>query len=201
MKEWIAELRTAVAAVLALALVCCGLYPAAVLVMAQSFFPDQAEGSLVTRDGAVVGSALLSQPFAGPGYFHPRPSAAGRGHDAAASSGSNLGPLSKKLVETVRDRAAQYRAENGLAPGANVPADAVTASASGLDPDISVKNAQMQAARVATARGWSRADMDRLLRGHVRGRTLGLLGEPRINVLELNMALDAEHPNGRTTNE
>ncbi len=185
------ELKTAIIATLVLAVVVCGVYPLAVLAVAQGFFPRQANGSLVIGGGTIIGSSLLGQPFTESRYFHPRPSAAGAGYDATASGGSNLGPTSRKLVETVQARVAQYRTENGLAADATVPADAVTASASGLDPDISVKNALIQAARVAKARGWEKSAVEKLLRQHTQGRTLGLLGEPRINVLQLNLALDA----------
>ncbi len=191
MKNMFVELKTAMVATLLLAVIVCGVYPLAVLVLAQGFFPAQANGSLVAGHGTVVGASLLGQPFSAPRYFHPRPSAAGAGYDATASGGSNLGPTSRKLVETVRDRVAQYRAENGLAADAVVPADAVTASASGLDPDISIENARLQAARVAQARGLEKTSVEELLRRHTQGRTFGLLGEPRVNVLQLNLALDA----------
>jgi len=185
------ELKTAVLATLVLAAIVSGAYPLAVFTAAQAVFPEAANGSLVYVDGTVIGSALLGQPFSGTGYFHPRPSAAGAGYDATASGGSNLGPTSRRLVETVRGRVAQYRTENGLAPDALVPADAVTASASGLDPDISVKNALLQAARIAKARGWEGGTVRQLVQKHAQGRTFGVLGESRVNVLQLNLALDA----------
>ena len=191
MNELARELKTAIIATLVLAVIVCGVYPLAVLAVAQGFFPRQANGSVVARDGTIIGSSLLGQPFTEPRYFHPRPSAAGAGYDGTASGGSNLGPTSRKLVETVQARVAQYRTENGLAPDALVPADAVTASASGLDPDISVKNALIQSARVAKARGWEKSAVEKLLRQHMQERSFGLLGEPRINVLQLNLALDA----------
>lgn len=197
MKNLALEMKTALVATLVLAVITCGLYPVAVLAVAQGFFPNKANGSLVPSGGTTVGSSLLGQPFIEPRYFHPRPSAAGAGYDATASGGSNLGPTSRKLLETVRDRVAQYRAENGLTPDATVPADAVTASASGLDPDISVKNAVLQVARVAKARGWEKSAVENLLREHAQGRTLGLLGEPRVNVLQLNLALDARGKAGQ----
>jgi K+-transporting ATPase ATPase C chain len=133
---------------------------------------------------------LIGQGFAGPKYFHPRPSAAGRGYDAVRSGGSNLGPTSKKLVDAVRQRAADYRAENNLGPETMVPADAVTASASGLDPHISLKNALLQTPRVARARGLDKMAVRKLAEAYTQGRDLGILGEPRVNVLMLNLALD-----------
>ena len=190
MKNFIAEVRISVIMVAALAVIVCGLYPVAILAVTQGFFPDKANGSLVLRDGTVIGSSLLAQPFSGPGYFHPRPSAAGEGYNAVNSGGSNWGPTSRKLIDTVKERVDQYRAENGLGPEVPVPADAVTASGSGLDPHISVKNALWQAPRVAKARGMSEAEMQEKVRRCAQGRDLGLLGEPRVNVLLLNLALD-----------
>jgi K+-transporting ATPase ATPase C chain len=171
--------------------VICGLaYPLVVTGVAQVVFRDKADGSLVLRDRTPVGSHLIGQPFSRPEYFHPRPSAAGDGYDASASSGSNKGPTNPDLLQTVKDRVAAYRVDNGLAPDATVPADAVTASASGLDPDISVANARIQATRVATVRGLPLARVLALVQGHTDGRALGFLGEPGVNVLELNLALD-----------
>ncbi|HKP57653.1 MAG TPA: potassium-transporting ATPase subunit KdpC [Polyangiales bacterium] len=170
-------------------------FPVAVWAIAQVAFPHQAEGSLL-RDGQgrVIGSALIGQSFVRPGYFHPRPSAAGSGYDAASSGGTNFGPISDKLVngsDGLRELARAYRERNGLESNAAIPADAATRSGSGLDPDISPENAQLQAARVARARGLPEAHVRQLVARHTRGRTLGLLGEPRVNVLELNLALDA----------
>ena len=134
----------------------------------------------------------MAQSFTGPGYFHPRPSAAGDGYDAANSGGSNLGPTSQKLIAAIKERSAAYRVENNLAPGAFIPADAVTASASGLDPHISVPNALMQARRVAHARGLSEEAVRRSIAAHTEGRGLWILGEPRVNILMLNLDLDGK---------
>jgi len=192
MKDLVAELRASVAATLLLAILCGGIYPAVVWVVGQRFFPDKANGSLVRSDGKMVGSALIAQGFSGPSYFHPRPSAAGRGYDAVNSGGTNLGPTSRKLIEDVKRRVAAYRADNGLTPGTSVPADAVTSSASGLDPHISVRNALLQAARIAKARGIAEKDLLAKVGAHTEGRTFGFLGEPRVNVLTLNLALDGK---------
>jgi len=190
MKRSWTELRISVRAVLSLAVIVCGLYPGLVWLAGQGLFPRWANGSLIEREGAAVGSELIGQPFSGPEYFHPRPSAAGSGYDGAASGGSNLGPLSKNLVETVRRRMADFRAENGLSPETLVPADAVTASGSGLDPHISPRNAALQAGRVARERGMSLDAVLERIRRHTAGRGLGVLGEPRVNVLTLNLDLD-----------
>ena len=192
MKNLVAELRASIAATLLLAVLCCGIYPAVVWAVGQGLFSDKANGSLVKVDGKVAGSSLLAQGFTAPNYFHPRPSAAGQGYDAVSSGGSNLGPTSKKLIEDVKQRVADYRTENGLPPDARVPADAVTSSASGLDPHISVRNATLQAARVAKARGIGEKDVLAKVGAHTEGRTLGFLGEPRINVLTLNLSLDGK---------
>ena len=192
MKDLVAELRASIAATLLLAVLCCGIYPAVVWAVGQGLFSGKANGSLVRVNGKVAGSSLLGQGFAAPNYFHPRPSAAGQGYDAAGSSGTNLGPTSKKLIESVKERVDAYRAENGLPPDARVPADAVTSSASGLDPHISVRNATLQAARVAKARGIGEKDVLAKVEAHTEGRTLGLLGEPRVNVLTLNLSLDGK---------
>jgi potassium-transporting ATPase KdpC subunit len=176
-------------ATLLLAVLLCGIYPLTVWVLSQGLFPASANGSLVVRNEKILGSSLIRQGFTAPKYFHPRPSAAGHGYDATSSGGSNLGPLSKKLVETVRQRVDEYRSENNLRPDALVPIDAVTASASGLDPHISVKNALIQAPRVAKARGLSEDLVLKQIKLHTEGRDLGILGEPRVNVLMLNLAL------------
>jgi potassium-transporting ATPase KdpC subunit len=192
MKALLSELRCAVFATLALAVVCCGLYPLIVFGIGQALFPAKANGSLIVDAGGVVrGSRLIGQPFAADKYFHPRPSAAGNGYDAANSSGSNLGPTSQKLRDAVAQNLADYRPQNGLATNAPVPADAVTASSSGLDPHISLNNAELQAPRVARARGLSEERMRGLIRQHTQGPDLGILGDPGVNVLTLNLALDS----------
>ena len=190
MKGLVIELRIAFVSTLVLAVILCGFYPALVWVIGQGLFSQDANGSLVQGTDAVMGSGLLAQGFTGERYFHPRPSAAGQGYDAASSGGTNLGPTSQKLIETVKQRVADYRKENGLGPDAAVPADAVTASASGLDPHISPQNAAIQATRVARARGMSNEGIRRRIAEHTEGRTLGIFGEPRVNVLKLNLALD-----------
>lgn len=192
MKNLVAELRASIAATLLLAVLCCGIYPAVVWGIAQAAFPGKANGSLVSSGGKAAGSSLLGQRFAAPDYFHPRPSAAGQGYDAANSSGTNLGPTSKKLIESVKERVDAYRADNGLPPDARVPADAVTSSASGLDPHISPENAILQAGRVAAARRMRKEDVMDKVRAHTDGRTFGILGEPRVNVLMLNLDLDGK---------
>jgi K+-transporting ATPase ATPase C chain len=188
-KSIINELRISLLATILLAVLLCGIYPALVWAIAQGLFPSQANGSLVSLKGQVIGSSLLGQQFAGPGYFHPRPSAAGDGYDAANSSGSNLGPTSQKLITAVKDRVAAYRAENNLAPGILIPVEAVTASASGLDPHISVKNAMLQAGRVAKVRGVGAEALQKKILSHTEGRDLGIFGEPRVNVFLLNLDL------------
>jgi potassium-transporting ATPase KdpC subunit len=192
MKALASEVRTSVIATFCLAVLLCGVYPLLVWVLAQVFFPVKAAGSLVTREGAVAGSRLIGQGFSGPRYFHPRPSSAGRGYDASNSGGSNLGPLSRKLVDTVQERVHRYRTENGLDDRTLIPADAVTASGSGLDPHISVQNARFQAGRVARARGLREEEVLRKIADAAEGRDLGLFGEPRVNVLLLNLALDGD---------
>jgi K+-transporting ATPase ATPase C chain len=197
MKNWLAELRRSFLAVAVLAVILCGLYTLAAWALAQGLFHGRANGSLVVRNGVVVGSSLIGQQFSSPAYFHPRPSAAGQGYDGGRSGGTNLGPLSRELVETVRRRIAEYRAENGLRPGTLVPADAVMASGSGLDPHISPENAWLQAPRVARARGLSEAAVRKRIEASTEGRTLGVLGEPRVNVVRLNLALDGVRDAGR----
>lgn len=189
------QLKPAVMSVLVLTVLCGFLYPAVITTVAQAIFHRQANGSLLEHGGRIVGSELLGQSFSAPGYFHARPSAAGAGYDASSSAGTNLGPTSAKLINGIRDRVAAYRRENGLAEDAPVPADAVTRSASGLDPHISPANAALQAARVATARGLPAGTVHRLIRENTQGRQFGILGEPRVNVLKLNLALDRAAPN------
>ncbi len=194
MKELFAEIRGALLVTLMLAVVDCGLYPLVVFGIAQTFFHDQANGSLLLdANGTVRGSKLLAQGFTAEKYFHPRPSAAGNGYDAASSGGSNLGPTSKKLADSVAQNVADYRAQNGLATNAPVPADAVTASGSGLDPHISVRNAELQAPRVAQARGLTLEKVREFIRKSTDSADLGFLGEPGVNVLRLNLALDELH--------
>jgi len=197
MKSWMREIRTSLRATAALGVLLCGLYPLVVWVSAQIVFPAKANGSLLYQGGKVIGSELIAQGFTGAKYFHPRPSAAGGGYDALASGSSNLGPLAKDLIENVRGRAAAYRAENGLEPGAPVPADAVTASGSGLDPHISLRNAVIQALRVARARGMTEAAVRDVIGALAEGRDAGIFGEPRVNVLKLNLALDGKSDGGR----
>jgi potassium-transporting ATPase KdpC subunit len=154
-------------------------------------FTKKANGSIVKQDGKTMGSELIGQSFTGPDYFHGRPSAAGtNGYDATASGGSNLGPTNPDLTRAIQQRAAQVRKENGLAPDAKVPADLVEASASGLDPDISPESALLQVKRVARARNLPEAVMLELVRSHIQGRQLSILGEQTVNVLKLNLALD-----------
>jgi len=172
-------------------------YPLLTTLVANLLFPYQAQGSLIERNGEIVGSELIGQQFTEPSYFHPRPSATlttdgtkPDPYNAAFSPGSNLGPTNKALISEVRMRAEAYREENGLPSDAKVPVDAVTASGSGLDPDISVANADLQARQVAEERGIQEGEVRRLIEEYTEGRQLGLLGESRVNVLELNLALD-----------
>jgi K+-transporting ATPase ATPase C chain len=201
------QLAPAIRATIVLGLLTGLLFPLAFTAIAQAVFRDQANGSLIRgADGKVIGSRLIGQPFTKPEYFHPRPSAAGGGYDATVSSGTNLGPTSSKLIQGIPDDPATkdtdesyagvkqlveaYRKENGLAPGTKVPVDAVTRSSSGLDPHISPANAALQARRVAKARRMSEQAVMDLVHRHTEGRTFGILGEPRVNVLLLNLALD-----------
>jgi len=192
MKNLFTELRSAVMVTLVFAVVCCGLYPLVVFGIGQVFFRDQANGSLIVdANGTVHGSKLLGQQFTADKYFQSRPSAAGNGYDATSSGGSNLGPTSSNLVTAITQRIADYRAQNGLNTNALVPADAVTASGSGLDPHISLRNAELQAPRVAKARNVSVEKVLELVRANTGPASLGLLGEPGVNVLEINLALDS----------
>ncbi len=198
MKRIFSELRSAVTVTLALAVVCCGLYPLVVFGLGQALFHDKANGSLIhDAKGTVLGSRLLGQQFTSDKYFHSRPSSAGNGYDASNSSGSNLGPASQKLRDSIAQNVADYRSQNGLATNAPVPADAVTASGSGLDPHISPENAELQAPRVARARAITQDQVQALIRQHTARPALGVLGDAGVNVLELNLALDRLAAAGR----
>lgn len=197
MKSLFNHFRAAVISTLALAIVCCGLYPLFVTLVSQVIFPRQANGSLImTSDGkTALGSELLSRNFTGDAFFQPRPSSAGAdGHDGASSSGSNLGPTSQKLADLIKERVAAYRASNKLPETQQVPADAVTASGSGLDPHISPANAALQAPRVAEARQLPLEKVQQLIASNTDKATFGLLGDDGVNVLKLNLALDATKP-------
>lgn len=191
MKQFINEIRSAIMATLVLAFVCCGIYPIVIYGIGQALFHDKANGSLIVDENGVVrGSRLLGQTFTGGSYFHSRPSAAGNGYDAASSGGSNLGPTSQKLNDAIKDRIALYCAENGLAATVPVPADAVTASGSGLDPHISLQNAELQVARVAKSRGLELSTVRALIAKHTDESDLGIFGDAGVNVLMLNTALN-----------
>lgn len=191
MKNFFTELRGAVMATLMLAIVCCGIYPLVVFGFGQMLFPMQANGSLIRDpDGTIRGSRLIGQQFTAGKYFQSRPSAAGNGYDATSSGGSNLGPTSSNLVAVITQRIADYRVQNHLVTNALVPADAVTASGSGLDPHISLRNAELQAPRVAQARNLPVEKVQALVRANTDPAGFGILGVPGVNVLALNLALD-----------
>jgi K+-transporting ATPase ATPase C chain len=196
MKTFLKELWTSIVATIVLCVVVSGVYPVLIWGLGELLFPHQANGSLVESNGQIVGSELLAQGFSGARYFHPRPSDAGTGYDPLNSGGSNLGPTSQKLMDTIKANVDQYRQENALAASSLVPVDAVTASGSGLDPHISLQNAQLQIPRVAKERGVS----EDVVRDEVTKATdhplLGLGGDPGVNVLRVNLALDQLAPKG-----
>ncbi len=198
MKSLIVEFRAALLSTLVLAIVCSGIYPLIIYGVGQLVFPAKANGSLIyDSKGELKGSSLIGQQFSADKYFHSRPSSAGtgdgNGYDAQNSSGSNLGPTSQKLADAIKQNVADYRSQNGLAADASVPADAVTASGSGLDPHISIENAQIQAPRVAKARNLDVEKVKTMIQEHTDKPSLGFLGEPGVNVVELNLALDSLH--------
>lgn len=185
------QLRPAILMTLVLCVITGAIYPGIITALAQVVFPRQANGSLVTVNGTVVGSALIGQPFTKPEYFHGRPSAAGNGYDATASSGTNKGPTDVKLADTLIAQAVSEAVKNDGAVKGQIPSDMVTSSGSGLDPDISPANAYQQVARVAHARGVDSARVRALVDAHVQGRQFGFFGERRVNVLLLNIGLDS----------
>ncbi len=188
MKNFVTAILMTIVTTLLLGLI----YPLVVTGIAQVIFPEKANGQLIVKDGQVIGSRIIGQPFSSPGYFRSRPSAAGAaGYDAGASSGSNLGPTNKKLIDRVKADVEKLQAEN---PGKPIPVDLVTTSASGLDPHVSPAAAEFQIPRVAKERGRSEAEVRQLVQAHTQNRQFGFLGEPGVNVLELNLALDARSP-------
>jgi len=191
MKTILLEIKTSIIATIVLAIIVSGLYPVVVWGLAQLAFPHQANGSLIeSNDRRIIGSELLGQSFSGEKYFHPRPSAAGTGYDAVSSSGTNLGPTSQKLMDAIKTAAENYRKENNLSADVLIPGDAVTSSGSGLDPHISVRNAQLQLPRVAKARGLNEENVRDLVRQNTEGPQFGILGDAGVNVLKLNLSLD-----------
>jgi K+-transporting ATPase ATPase C chain len=201
MNSFVSHFRGAVVATVVLAAITCGAYPLIVTGISRAAFKDKADGSLIKdASGKIIGSALLGQNFSGEKYFHPRPSAAGaNGYDAASSSGTNLGPTSQKLADQIKDRVAAYRTTNGLPADQAVPADAVTASGSGLDPHISPENAKLQATRVAKARNLPVEKVRELIEAHTAKPDLGIFGDAGVNVLKLNLALDSLASDSATT--
>lgn len=189
------NLVTAVLMTIATTILLGVLYPLVVTGIARALFPEKADGQLIRRDGKTVGSRVIGQAFTGPGYFHSRPSAAGNGYDAANSGGTNLGPTNQKLIDRVRQDAASVQGENRAEP---IPVDLITTSASGLDPHISPAAAEFQVRRVAGERGMREDEVRQLVAKHTAGRQLGFLGEPRVNVLELNLDLDLKRPLWKT---
>ncbi len=195
MKDFLKEIRISIVATIVFAVVVCGFYPVLVWALGQSLFHSQANGSLITdNQGQIIGSKLLGQQFTLAKYFHSRPSAAGSGYDATASSGTNLGPTSQKLADAIKQNIETYRTENNLGANIPIPADAVTASGSGLDPEISLANAQLQVPRVAKARSITEDQVKNLLKQNTENRSLGIFGEAGVNVLTLNLALDQKYP-------
>jgi K+-transporting ATPase ATPase C chain len=193
MKNLISDIRHTIVVTIVAVIILCGIYPVVVWGLGQLIFPYQANGSLIkARDGAIVGSEIIGQAFSDDQYFNSRPSAAGTGYDASNSGATNLGPTSQKLHDSIQAAVVAYRKQNGLAADTLVPADAVTSSASGLDPDISVKNAMLQVARVAKTRKLTPDAVTILVQKYTEGRDLGVFGEPRVNVLKLNLALDGK---------
>jgi K+-transporting ATPase ATPase C chain len=195
------QLRSAIVLLVLMTAITGVAYPLVITGVVQVAFQDKANGSLIEREGQIIGSELIGQSFVDaetgetlPGYFRSRPSAAGAGYDASASSGSNLGPTNPVLIERVIGDVAIIRSENGLAEDAEIPVDLVTSSGSGLDPDISPASADLQIARVARQRGITEDQVRAIVKEHTSGRTLGLLGEPRVNVLNVNLALDEQYP-------
>jgi potassium-transporting ATPase KdpC subunit len=191
-QELLQEIKVSLLTMVALLILLCGIYPVVVWGIAQVVFSGKANGSVIESKGKIVGSSLIAQSFSSPQYFHPRPSAAGEiGYDGTSSGGSNLGPLSQKLVDQVKERLDKYREENHVPPGTLIPADAVTSSGSGLDPHISLQNTQLQSVRVAKIRGISDAEIQKAINAASDNPSLGFLGEPGVNVLKLNLTLDA----------
>jgi K+-transporting ATPase ATPase C chain len=195
MKNLLSQLRAAVMVTVVLVVVCCGIYPVVVFGISQTLFRDKANGSLIVgKDGTIHGSRLIGQQFTTDKYFNSRPSDAGANgmaYDPTSSAGSNLGPTSQKLSDAIKQNIASYRAQNNLDTNTPVPADAVTASASGLDPHISLRNAELQLPRVAKARGLTEDKVRELIKANTDAADLGFLGEPGVNILSLNLALDA----------